>query len=146
MDGNLDRSVRRGRQFAALPLRGKGKDLEVLLVTSRDTGRWVLPKGWAESGLTGAQLAAKEAFEEAGILGTVAAAPIGGYGYDKRLKEDRNRPCDVAVFTMRVDRELEDWPERHQRRRQWFALAKAARLVQEPDLTDLLLRLAARSA
>lgn len=136
----------RGRQFAALPLRGKGKALEVMLVTSRDTGRWVLPKGWAEEGLTGSKLAAKEAFEEAGVLGTVAAVPIGAYGYEKRLPGDRTRSCEVAVFTMQVARELDDWPERHQRRRQWFRLAEAAELVQEQDLADLLQRLAARSA
>jgi 8-oxo-dGTP pyrophosphatase MutT (NUDIX family) len=136
----------RGRQFAALPLRGKGKDLEVLLVTSRETGRWVLPKGWAEEGLTGSKLAAKEAFEEAGLLGSVAAVPIGTYGYEKRLPEGRTTPCDVSVFTMQVDRELEDWPEHHQRRRQWFPLTEAAQLVQEADLAELMLRLAARAA
>lgn len=140
-----DWGIERGRQFAALPLRGKGKDLEVMLVTSRDTGRWVLPKGWAEEGLTGSRLAAKEAFEEAGLVGSVAAVPIGAYGYDKRLPGDRTTPCQVAVFTMRVDQELEDWPERHQRRRQWFPLPEAAQLVQEQDLADLLQRLAARS-
>lgn len=134
---------RPGQQYAALPLRGHGDDMRVLLVTSRDTGRWVLPKGWAEAGLTGPELAAKEAFEEAGIRGTVAAKPAGAYAYAKRLPRERTMPCTVAVFAMRVDRELKDWPERHQRRRQWFSLPRAAALVSEPELTALLLRLAA---
>jgi 8-oxo-dGTP pyrophosphatase MutT (NUDIX family) len=137
---------RPSRQFAALPLRGQGKTLEVLLVTSRDTGRWVLPKGWAEDDLSGSKLAEKEAFEEAGIIGAVAAAPIGAYGYEKRLPKHRCRPCYVAVFTMRVKQELDDWPERRQRQRQWFKLTEAAGLVQEPELADLFLRIAARAA
>lgn len=134
---------RSGQQYAALPLRGHGGDTRVLLVTSRDTGRWVLPKGWAEAGLTGPELAAKEAFEEAGIRGAVATEPTGAYAYAKRLRRERIMPCTVAVFAMRVDRELLDWPERHQRRRQWFSLPRAAALVSEPELTALLLRLAA---
>lgn len=137
------RAGRSGQQYAALPLRGHGDDTRVLLVTSRDTGRWVLPKGWAETGLTGPELAAKEAFEEAGIRGAVAAEPAGAYAYAKRLPRERTMACTVAVFAMRVDRELKDWPERHQRRRQWFSLPRAATLVSEPELTALLLRLAA---
>lgn len=134
-----------GRQFAALAMRGRGKGLEVLLVTSRDTGRWVLPKGWAEADLTGSKLAAKEAFEEAGVVGTVSTVPIGAYAYQKRLRGEQTQPCAVSVFPMRVKSELEDWPERHERRRQWFGIARAADVVDEPDLAELLRRLAARS-
>jgi 8-oxo-dGTP pyrophosphatase MutT (NUDIX family) len=113
-----------------------------MLVTSRETGRWVLPKGWAEKALNGPQLAAKEAYEEAGILGEVGAAPVGSYEYVKRLPKGKTRDCAVDVFPMRVDHLLDEWPERKQRKRQWFTLAQAAMAVDEGDLVTLLLRLA----
>lgn len=132
-----------GRQVAALPVRGKGRNLEVMLVTSRDTRRWVLPKGWAKDDLNPTELAAKEAFEEAGLTGKVFPVSIGLYGYKKRLLGDGCTPCTVEVFPMRVDVVLDEWPERHQRQRQWFKLQDAAQAVQEPDLAELLLRIAA---
>jgi 8-oxo-dGTP pyrophosphatase MutT (NUDIX family) len=134
---------RPGRQFAALPLTEREGETMVMLVTSRETHRWVLPKGWAEKGLTGPELAAKEAFEEAGLVGEVAQEPIGSYSYLKRLPNHRVVPCEVDVFAMRVDRLLHDWPERGQRTREWFTLAQAAMTVEEGDLVTMLLRLAA---
>jgi 8-oxo-dGTP pyrophosphatase MutT (NUDIX family) len=114
-----------------------------MLVTSRETGRWVLPKGWAEKGLSGPELAVKEAFEEAGILGEVGTEPVGSYTYSKRLRRSRIIECKVDVLPMRVERPLDDWPERKQRKRQWFTLSQAAMAVEEGDLVILLLRLAA---
>jgi 8-oxo-dGTP pyrophosphatase MutT (NUDIX family) len=134
---------RPGRQFAALPFTEQEGETMIMLVTSRETHRWVLPKGWAEKGLTGPELAAKEAFEEAGLVGEVAPEPIGSYSYLKRLPNDRLVPCQVDVFAMRVDRLLHDWPERGQRTREWFTLAQAAMAVEEGDLVTMLLRLAA---
>ena len=134
---------RKGRQFAALPLVKGDGETRVMLITSRDTRRWVLPKGWAEKGLTGAQLAAKEAFEEAGIVGEVAAHPVGVYSYVKALPKGLTVECTVAVFPMRVDRLLDDWPERHQRRREWFTLPRAAMAVDDGELVTLLLRMGA---
>ncbi|HEY4249785.1 MAG TPA: NUDIX hydrolase [Roseomonas sp.] len=134
--------VRPGQQYGALPLRGDGGPARVLLLTSRDTGRWVLPKGWAEERLTGPQLAAKEAFEEGGLLGEVATEAFGSYCYVKRLKQGGSMRCVVDAFVMRVERELDEWPERHQRRRQWFSLRDAAGAVAEPELAALLLKLA----
>jgi 8-oxo-dGTP pyrophosphatase MutT (NUDIX family) len=116
---------------------------KVMLVTSRGTGRWVLPKGWAENDLSGPELAAKEAFEEAGIVGEVQPIAVGFYSYPKQLADGRTVTCQVGVFQMRVDRVLDDWPERSQRRRQWFTLAQAATLVQEGDLGMLLKQVAA---
>jgi 8-oxo-dGTP pyrophosphatase MutT (NUDIX family) len=136
----------RGAQCAALPLRETPGGPLVLLVTSRDTGRWVLPKGWLEPELTGAEAAAKEAYEEAGLTGRVDPAPIGTYRYAKRLPQDRTTPCTVQVHLMHVERELEAWPERGQRRRRWFGLAEAAMLVEEPGLRALLRRLAPKVA
>ena len=113
-----------------------------MLVTIRETGRWVLPKGWAEKGSTGPELAAKEAFEEAGILGEVAAEPVGSNGYTKRLTGAREVTCEVEVFPLRVDCLLDDWPERTQRKREWFTPAQAAMAVDEGGLGILLLRVA----
>jgi 8-oxo-dGTP pyrophosphatase MutT (NUDIX family) len=134
---------RKGHQYAALPFTERDGETIVLLVTSRETHRWVLPKGWAEKGLTGSELVAKEAFEEAGLVGEVAEEPIGSYTYLKRLPNDRTVSCQVDVFAMRVNRLLDDWPERGQRQRQWFTLAQAAMEVEEGDLVTMLLRLAA---
>ena len=117
-----------------------------MLVTSRETCRWVLPKGWAEKNLSGPELAAKEAFEEAGLVGQVAAKSIGSYAYMKRLSKGRELQCNVEVFAMHVELILGDWPERHQRERQWFTLAQAAMAVDEGDLITLLLQLAAPRA
>lgn len=126
------------RQCAALPLRKTETGLELLLITSRETHRWVLPKGWPEEGLTDPEAACKEAFEEAGLLGRTSEAAVGSYGYLKRLKDGSRRLCEVAVFPMTVDCELEDWPERRERRRQWFKPEEAAALVAEEALADLL--------
>jgi 8-oxo-dGTP pyrophosphatase MutT (NUDIX family) len=138
-----DRSRGQRRQCAALPLGPTAGDRMVLLVTSRETRRWVLPKGWAEKRLTGPELAAKEAFEEAGLLGEVAPQPVGSYSYLKRLPDGSAVPCDVDVFPMRVGQLLDDWPERDQRERRWFTLAQAALAVEESELVTLFLRLAA---
>ena len=133
-----------GQQFAAVPLRRQGDEVRVLLLTSRGTGRWVLPKGWAEEGLTGPEVAAKEAFEEAGLVGEVQPDPVGAYSYAKALPRERVVPCRVEVFALWVSQQLGDWPEREQRVRQWFSLSEAAGKVHEDDLRLLLDRLAAQ--
>ncbi|WP_149535929.1 NUDIX hydrolase [Siccirubricoccus phaeus] len=133
---------RQGRQCAALPLRELDGAVQVLLVTSRDTGRWVLPKGWTEARNLAAEQAAVEAFEEAGIRGIVAPTPIGSYEYEKRIGNGRSLPCRVEVFPMRVAELLEDWPERAERERRWFNLAEAAQAVEEGGLGRLMLQLA----
>ena len=131
------------QQFAALPIAMREGEVVVMLVTSRETQRWVLPKGWAEPDLAPHELAAKEAFEEAGLVGAVSPEPIGRYSYDKRLSGGRCVPCEVGVFTMQVERQLDSWPEQQQRRTGWFTLAQAAMAVDEGDLVTLLLQLAA---
>ncbi len=113
----------------------------VMLVTSRETGRWVLPKGWPKKRLTGAETAALEAFEEAGLIGDVAPQSVGFFRYLKRMRDGGDVTCDVDVYKMSVTKLLDDWPERTQRRRKWFTLAEAASVVQEADLTELLLRI-----
>jgi 8-oxo-dGTP pyrophosphatase MutT (NUDIX family) len=78
----------------------------VMLVTSRETRRWVFPKGWAEADLKPHELAAKEAFEEAGLVGAVEPEPVGSYSYEKRLRGGRSVLCQVSVFLMRVERQM----------------------------------------
>lgn len=109
-----------------------------MLVTSRETGRWVLPKGWVEEHHGPAQQAAREAFEEAGIKGRIAAAPLGRYAYPKRLADGTSVACEVEVFTLEVERLLASWPEQAQRQRRWFTPAEAADAVQETELSALL--------
>ena len=133
-------------QFAALCWRMHGERPEVLLITSRDTGRWIVPKGWPMDGRTPAEAAAREAWEEAGVEGRVDADAVGCYSYDKALRRAAALPCVVQVFPLRVDRLVDDYPERRQRRRKWFSAVKAARKVDEPELRELILDFAAQGA
>jgi 8-oxo-dGTP pyrophosphatase MutT (NUDIX family) len=132
----------RRQQCAALPIRERDGEIHVLLITTRGRGHWVIPKGWAEKGVPDHHLAAREAFEEAGLLGSTQAAPIGAYTYRKRLPDGRRATCEVAVFALAVESRAADWPERGQRRNRWMPPQEAAALVQEPGLAQLLLGLA----
>lgn len=134
------------QQYAALPCRRGENGMMVLLVTSRETGRWVLPKGWPKKQLNGADTAALEAFEEAGIKGDVAPVSIGIYRYGKRMADGHSVACVVDVFALCVADILDDWPERGQRQRRWFSFAEAAGLVEEDDLATLLRNLATPGA
>jgi 8-oxo-dGTP pyrophosphatase MutT (NUDIX family) len=126
------------RQFAALPIRkAKGGGREVLLVTSRETRRWIIPKGWPMPGRSPAEVAEQEAFEEAGIRGKATRKAIGHYDYWKRLDESF-RLVRVEVFRLKVSRLLKDWPEASSRDRAWFPLETAAELVDEPGLRAIL--------
>ena len=129
-------------QFSALPFCLQEGELSVLLITSRETGRWVIPKGWPEKDLTPPEVAAHEAYEEAGLQGRVAGQPIATFEYQKRLENGKRRLCTVLVFPFEVSAELETWPEQHQRRRQWMAPAEAAARVAELGLKQLFTRLA----
>ncbi len=132
------------QQYAALPWRMGRKGLEVLLITSRDTGRWVIPKGWPMDGKAPHEAAAQEAFEEAGVLGEVSAQALGAYPYGKRLKSGDVRACMVEVFALKVGRHKRVWPEKAQRRRSWFAAEDAAERVDEPELAELIRAFATR--
>ncbi len=116
--------------------------VQVLLITSRETGRWVIPKGWPHDGLTGAGSALAEAWEEAGVEGGVCEAPLGIYSYDKVLKPGLTQPIIVTVFALRVARLRAKFPERGERRRKWFDATRAARKVAEPELRVLLAAIA----
>ena len=126
-------------QFAALPWRRNGTgEVEVLVITSRDTRRWVIPKGWPIKGKSSAKSAAQEAFEEAGVTGKLRKRPVGSYAYDKRLKNGRLQHVRVAVFALAVESEAEAYPELGQREKRWLPLAEAAALVDEPELMVVL--------
>lgn len=133
-------------QYAALPYclvpgsDGTPPQPRILLVTSRDTGRWIIPKGWPEKKTKPWDQAAREAFEEAGILGKVSRKPVGTYRYEKRLRKE-HVPCLVEVFLLRVERELDEWPEQGQRQRRWMTPDEAALKVSETDLALLILHL-----
>ena len=141
------RAGARARQVAALPLRRRRSGrLEVLLITSRDTGRWVLPKGWPMAGLDPWEAAAVEALEEAGAEGAVTPAPIGTYDYGKRLDDGGVKPCRVTLYPLRVTRLRDQWKEADERERRWFDPKEAAKRVDEPDLGAMLRDLAGKKA
>ena len=125
-------------QVAALCWRRRRGAVQVLLISSRDTGRWVIPKGWPIAGLSTADAAAREAWEEAGVEGKVQTAPLGVFGYDKLARMSVTLRCTVAVHALRVLALKDRFPEAGQRRRAWFKLAEAAGLVAEPQLQHLL--------
>ncbi|MBC2661895.1 DUF47 family protein [Novosphingobium flavum] len=129
------------RQVAALPYRtdGLGGDagVRVLLVTSRGSGRWVLPKGNVGSRSAPHVAAAKEAEEEAGVLGAVCPVPLGSYRFRKRVRSGASLMADVDVYPLAFTRELDSWQEQNERERRWFSLVEAAGAVDEPDLREL---------
>lgn len=133
-------SKRRERkvQYAALPFRPGRDGVEILLITSRETKRWVIPKGWPMKGKAPHEAAAVEAHEEAGLDGRMSDRPVGRFRYDKRLRTGKDRTVEVEVYALRVEAMSGDWPEKEQRRREWFPPAVAAALVDEPELKALI--------
>lgn len=125
-------------QVAALPWRRSGDDVEIMLITSRDTGRWVLPKGWPEAREPLCTAAAREAAEEAGLGGRVSHVEVGRYFYAKALQSGEEVPCEVLVFPLQVDDVADRWKERHARTRKWVPAGDAAGMVQEPDLAQII--------
>jgi 8-oxo-dGTP pyrophosphatase MutT (NUDIX family) len=130
-----------GKQVAALCWRlssRHGLALEILLITSRNSRRWILPKGWLEAELGPAENAAREAFEEAGVIGTIGHEPIGRYHYLKEKKEGGGIACSVDVFALEVTSQLEDWPEKDARRVAWLTIPAAMARVSEPGLRQMM--------
>jgi 8-oxo-dGTP pyrophosphatase MutT (NUDIX family) len=126
-------------QVAALPWRRNAEGrVEILMATSRDTGRWVLPKGWPHKKLSLAGSAAQEAWEETGFTGVVGERALGSFRYLKGLDSGFQRRVRVHVFPLRVEAQEYNWPEQGQRSLRWFEPDEAARLVHEPELSALL--------
>ncbi|MFN3945110.1 MAG: NUDIX hydrolase [Allosphingosinicella sp.] len=129
-------------QVGALPWRRSGEGgLEVLLVTSRGTGQWILPKGWPEPGRGPAETAAREAYEEAGVSGRIDPREMGRFLHLKSRIARPSLRCMIAVHPLAVERELADWPERAERRRRWFPAEEAAGAVRSAELAALIRRL-----
>lgn len=137
--GDADKVV--ATQVAALCWRMRKGIVQILLITSRDSGRWILPKGWPVAKLTLARAAAREAWEEAGVEGKVQDTPLGEFHYHKSVGTDESLHCTVIVHALRVQTLKSRFPETRQRRRTWFHAREAADLVAEPQLQDLLRRI-----
>lgn len=131
--------AKRDIQYGALPFDvARDGVVRVLLVTSRGTGRWIIPKGWPMRGKTPARAAAQEAFEEAGVVGKARRRAIGAYDYDKVAPDGGSLRCTVQVFPLAVRQLVDDWPEAAERRRQWFEVDEAAGRVDEPGLKAII--------
>jgi 8-oxo-dGTP pyrophosphatase MutT (NUDIX family) len=128
-------------QIAAMPIRHAADgSTEILLVTSRTTRRWIVPKGWPMKGLKDRDAAAREAYEEAGVIGRVSEKPAGRYTYWKRMN-DHFALCEVKLYLLEVEQQLDSWAEQHQRDLHWFTLADAADIVDEPELSTAIRKL-----
>jgi 8-oxo-dGTP pyrophosphatase MutT (NUDIX family) len=125
-------------QVAALCHRGKGDTKEYLLITSRDTGRWIIPKGWPIRGLKSNETALREAWEEAGVRNSTAANdPVGTFTYQKRQSSGWEIPVETRVYSVAVEDLSEDFPEAHERTRRWATANDAAELVNEAELKSI---------
>ena len=124
-------------QLAALCYRYKGGKLQICLITTRGSGRWIMPRGWPMHKLTPAQGAAIEAYEEAGLTGTMHPNSIGAYSYDKPL-DDSVTPVMVMVYALHVTDAAKTWPEKKQRKRAWMSPKQAAAKLQEPGLRQIV--------
>ncbi|MEM1233593.1 MAG: NUDIX hydrolase [Pseudomonadota bacterium] len=125
-------------QFAALPYRVVDDALQILLVTSRRTRRWILPKGWPEDGLTPGECAAKEAWEEAGVTGKAYDICLGVYSFEKVIAEADDLPVLGLVYPLKIKKVHSSWPEAKDRRRKWFRPRKAASAVESRELKRIL--------
>ena len=118
--------------------RKKGKAIDILLVTSRETKRWIVPKGNLGAKTAPHIGAAREAEEEAGVRGRVAKSPIGRFSYFKRLASGRLVKTKVTLFPLRVETTLEKYKEQAERERRWFPAGEAAGLVEEEELAQII--------
>ena len=127
------------RQIAALPYATEPDgSMRILLITSRETRRWVIPKGNPVKGMASHRAAELEAYEEAGVHGVACPAPLGRYSYDKRRRKGGTCKATVEVFPLAVTSQLPEWPEQGQRELRWFPVAEAAQAVDEPDLQSII--------
>ncbi|HEY4126302.1 MAG TPA: NUDIX hydrolase [Rhizomicrobium sp.] len=130
-------------QYAALPYRETANGLEFLLITTRRTRRWIVPKGWPMDGRAPHAAAAREALEEAGVCGEIGEKSIGSYRYFKERKTGELVPCKVDVFALKVKQQRKNWAEKDARELRWCALSEALTCVGEPGLRQIIRRFAA---
>jgi len=115
-----------------------GAPIEIMLVTSRQTRRWIIPKGNVDHGMAPHAAAAQEAEEEAGVLGDISHDPIGSFIYEKRIVGGLCITAKVMVFPLAVREVKDEWKESNWRRRQWFAIDDVANVIQEPGLCEII--------
>jgi 8-oxo-dGTP pyrophosphatase MutT (NUDIX family) len=127
-------------QYAALPWRRVRGEIEILLVTTQTTRRWIIPKGWPIPALSPADCARHEAIEEAGVSGEIGSRSIGSFRYLKRRKNDELLACKVEVFALEVSRQRRSWLEKHLRETRWCSVEEAVARVSEPGLRRLIAR------
>lgn len=125
-------------QFAALCYRIRNDKPEILLVTSRGSGRWILPKGWPIAGKTPGECALVEAWEEGGVQGKAHEQCLGVFSYNKSTDPDHTLPCLGLIYPIKVKSLATEYPEAGQRKRKWLRPKKAAARVDEPELAVLL--------
>jgi 8-oxo-dGTP pyrophosphatase MutT (NUDIX family) len=135
-------SRRQKLQYAALPWRKTPRGPEILLITTRTTRRWIVPKGWPLKNCTPAECAAYEALEEAGVIGTMAKKAIGTFLYDKHRKSGEIVPCKVEVFPMEVITRRRKWVEMNVRESRWCSCAEAMSLITDAGLLRLIAKFA----
>jgi len=123
-------------QSGVVPYRKRDNDLEVLLITSLKKKRWIIPKGYVEFNLTPFESAKKEAYEEAGIIGSNETIELGALKIEKTIGV-----CWMKIFSMEVTEMLEDYPEKNQRKREWFSVREAAENISIPEISNLILKL-----
>ena len=114
------------KQIAALPVVETASGPLVLLITTRGRGRWTIPKGWPKPGVTDSELAAQEAFEEAGVEGDISPEPIGSFLYTKRFHLFSWAKCSVDVYALRIRCQVLDWPEKPARKAMWVAAGRGS--------------------
>jgi hypothetical protein len=132
------------KQFGAVPYRSRRGAIEVLLVTSRKSKRWIVPKGWPKS--SPQHTATAEAYEESGVLGKVHQEPLGSFEYRKKVGRGRQIWCTLELFPLVVHRESKRWPEKGERVRRWFRLSDAVERVNDSKLARVVQKLGQMAA
>lgn len=124
-------------QSGVIPYRKKDNEFEVLLITSIKKKKWIIPKGYIEFNLTPFESAKKEAYEEAGVLGSNETIELGSYSLKKSIGKQ-----NIKIFSMEVLKVLDDYPEKNMRKRKWFSLKDAANTVSFPEVSNMITSLA----
>jgi 8-oxo-dGTP pyrophosphatase MutT (NUDIX family) len=127
-------------QYAALPWRRAKGAFEFLLITTSNTRRWIVPKGWPVEGISASECAEQEALEEAGIEGEVASEPLGSFRHHKERRSGEAVLCTVYVFPMEVTRQRQSWPEKNIRETRWCSVEDALARIKDPGLRRLILK------
>ena len=130
-------------QAGVIAYRVEHGEIQVLLITSRDTGRWIIPKGNIDAAVPPCKAAELEAYEEGGVKGKIeGSAPLGFYTYSKKRESQKRSPASVEVYLLRVVKQVKNWPEKRERKLSWVSIDDAIEQVDEPGIIPLLRRFA----